>query len=496
MYFSMEQDFGNCTRYVCLRPFFPAGLFLSEAGFPDKIQSGADSMSNNTADQDPKRPTGMLGLTVVLAGQAVSILASGMTSFALSIWVFQKTSSATSLGIMQTAFTLPYLLIIPLAGVMVDRYNRKLMMAVSDLTAALGTLAILVLLITDNLQVWHFYLVNIIIGLGNAFQWPAYSAAITTMVPKEQYGRANGMMSFVHGGPSIVAPLLAGALLPIIKLEGILLIDIATFILAVGALMLVHIPQPARTIEGLEGKGSILKEAAFGFTYILKRPSLLGFVIMLFFANLFLGFPNSVHVPLILSRTGNNALILGSAETAGAISWTLGSLLMSAWGGPKRRIHGVLLGWMFYCLCGNIAFGLGRGLGVWVPSILFAGIGASVGTATSQAMLQIKVAPDVQGRVFSARRMLTWFPDTFTPVLGGMLADYIMEPGMKSGGWAAKLFGWLAGTEPGSGMAVMMVVFGIATILSLLAGYLFPRIRDMETILPDHDKLAKVEEPA
>lgn len=437
----------------------------------------------------------MFGLTIVLAGQAVSILASSMTGFSLAIWVFQQTSSATSLGIMTSAFTLPYLLIIPLAGVMVDRYNRKLMMMVSDLAAGLGSLTILMLLVTGNLQVWHFYLINILIGLGNAFQWPAYSAAITTMVPKEQYGRANGMMSFVQAGPAVVAPLLAGALLPVIGLNGILLVDIATFVLAIGMLMLVHVPQPTRTVEGQEGKGSLLKEAAFGFKYIFKRPSLLGFVVMLFFANLFLGFPNSVHVPLILSRTGNSSLILGAVETAGAISWTLGSVIMSAWGGPKRRIHGVLIGWIVYCLAGNIVFGLGRGLGVWVPAILVAGVGSSIGIATSQALLQVKVAPDVQGRVFSARRLLTWFPDTFTPVLGGMLADYAMEPAMQNGSWVSRLFGWMVGTGPGSGMAVMMVIFGVLTILALLSGYVFPKIRMMEDILPDHDQLAKAEEP-
>jgi len=448
---------------------------------------------NSTKHVDSKRPSGMLGLTIVLAGQAVSILASSMTGFSLAIWVFQKTSSATSLGIMTSAFTLPYLLIIPLAGVMVDRYNRKLMMMISDLAAGLGSLTILILLVTGHLQVWHFYLINILIGLGNAFQWPAYSAAITTMVPKEQYGRANGMMSFVQAGPGVVAPLLAGALLPVIGLKGILLIDIATFVLAIGMLMMVHVPQPERTVEGLEGKGSILKEAAFGFKYIFKRPSLLGFVVMLFCANLFLGFPNSVHVPLILSRTGNSSLVLGAVETAGAISWTLGSVIMGAWGGPKRRIHGVLIGWIFYCLAGNIAFGLGRGLGVWVPAILVAGVGSSIGIATSQALLQAKVAPDVQGRVFSARRLLTWFPDTFTPVLGGLLADSIMEPAMQNSSWVARLFGWMTGTGPGSGMAVMMVVFGILTILALLSGYVFPKIRNMENILPDHDQLAKVE---
>ena len=420
-----------------------------------------------------QRPSGMLGLTIVLAGQAVSILASGMTSFALSIWVFQQTKSATSLGIMQSAFTLPYLLIIPLAGVLVDRYNRKLMMMVSDLTAGLGSLTILILLATGHLQIWHFYLVNILIGLGNAFQWPAYSAAITTMVPKEQYGRANGMMSFVQAGPSAVAPLLAGAFLPVIGLKGILLIDIATFVLAIGALLMVHVPQPVRTVEGQAGKGNLLQEAAFGFKYIFKRPSLLGFVVMLFFANLFLGFPNSVHVPLILPRTGNNSVILGAVETAGALSWTLGSIIMSAWGGPKRRIHGVLLGWTFYCLAGNLVFGLGRSLGVWVPAILVGGVGSSIGIATSQSLLQVKVAPDVQGRVFSARRMLTWFPDTFTPILGGLLADYVMEPAMQNGTWVSKLFGWMAGTDPGSGMAVMMVIFGMMTILAIMSGYVF-----------------------
>jgi DHA3 family macrolide efflux protein-like MFS transporter len=192
------------------------------------------------------RPTGMTGLMIVLAGQAVSILASNMTGFALSIWVFQKTSSATALGGMTSAFTIPYLLLIPLAGVFVDRYNRKLMMMVSDLTAALGTLAIFILFATDHLQIWHFYAINGVIGLGSAFQWPAYSAAITTMVPKEHYGRANGLLSVVQAGPGIVAPLLAGSLMPSIGLVGILLIDMATFLIAIGALLLVHVPPRAR----------------------------------------------------------------------------------------------------------------------------------------------------------------------------------------------------------------------------------------------------------
>ena len=439
-----------------------------------------------------RRPTGMTGLVVVLAGQAVSILASNMTGFALSIWVFQKTSSATALGGMTSAFTIPYLLLIPLAGVFVDRYSRKLMMMVSDLTAALGTLAIFILFASDHLQIWHFYIINGFIGLGSAFQWPAYSAAITTMVPKEQYGRANGMVSVVQAGPAIIAPLMAGSLMPSIGLTGILLIDLVTFLLAIGALLLVQVPAPARTVEGQQGQGSLWKEATFGFKYIFQRPSLLGIVIILFLANLFLGFPNSVQIPLVLMRTGNSSLILGAVQTAGAISWTVGSVIMSAWGGFKNRIHGVLIGWSLYCVFGNILYGLGRGLNIWVPANLIAGVFSSLGIASSTALLQAKTAPDVQGRVFSARRLLTWAPDMFTPILGGMLADRVMEPGMQSGGWMTILFGWMVGKEAGSGMAVMMVIFGSLTILTLLAGYLYLPVRDMEKILPDHDQLEKV----
>ena len=294
----------------------------------------------------------------------------------------------------------------------------------------------------------------------------------------------------------IIASLVGDILMPLIGLKGILLIDIATFLLAIGALLLVEVPPPVRTEEGRLGSGNILHEAAYGFKYIFKRPSLLGFVIMLFFANVFLGFPNAVTVPIILSRTGNSSIVLGAVQTAGTIAWTAGSLIMSVWGGPKRRLNGVLLGWIVYCLAGNVIFGLGRGLGNWIPSILVAGIGSSIGVATSQALLQAKVAPDVQGRVFSARRLLTWFPDAFTPILGGLLADRVMEPAMKSGGWLSILFGWMSGTDAGAGMSVIMVVSGFLTILTLLCGFIFPGIRNMETILPDHDQLTKIVEPS
>src|SRR5687767_8505891 len=134
-----------------------------------------------------QRPTGMTGFTIVWAGQLISVLASTMTQFALTIWAYQETGSATALGIINTAFIIPFLLLSPIAGVMVDRHNRKLMMMVSDLTAVLATTVVLVLHLSGGLQIWHLYIAAAINGLGNTFQWPAYSAAISTMVPKEHY---------------------------------------------------------------------------------------------------------------------------------------------------------------------------------------------------------------------------------------------------------------------------------------------------------------------
>ena len=132
-----------------------------------------------------KRPAGMFGFSIVWLGQIVSVLATNMSAFGLTIFVFQKTGSATALGLVQVFFITPFLLITPFAGVMVDRHNRKMMMMVSDLVAGLATVGILVLQAFGVLEVWHLYIAAVFQGLGNAFQWPAYSAAITTMIPKE-----------------------------------------------------------------------------------------------------------------------------------------------------------------------------------------------------------------------------------------------------------------------------------------------------------------------
>jgi len=438
------------------------------------------------------RPSGMFGFTIVWLGQIVSVLASSMSQFALTIFMYEKTQSATALGLMQVFYFVPFLLVSPIAGVMVDRHNRKLMMMVSDLGSGLATIGILLVLYFNVWQFWHMYVASIIFGLGQAFQWPAYSAAISTMIPKEQLGRANGMMSIIEAGPGVIAPILAGALLPLIKLTGILFFDVATFILAVVTLMFVHIPQPVRTQEGARAKGSMLKEAAYGFKYIFARPSLLGLQLVFFAGNLFAGIAFTLLAPMILSRTDNNSLMFGSVQSAGAIAGVVGGVLMSVWGGFKHRVHGVLFGWIIGGI-GTAIIGFTGGLPIWITGMALTAIVVPLVNGSNQAIWQSKVAPDLQGRVFSARRLIAWITNPISPIVGGTLADFVLEPAARAGTGLPAAFSWLVGTGPGSGMGLLIVFCGLVSALVGFAGYFVPNIYHAETILPDHDELAKAE---
>jgi MFS family permease len=434
----------------------------------------------------------MLGFTIVWAGQLISILASAMTQFALTIWAYQETGSVTALGIVNTAFIVPFLLLSPIAGAMVDRYNRKLMMMLSDLTAITATAGIFIIYLTGELQMWHLYVAAAVNGLGNTFQWPAYSAAISTMVPKEKYSRANGMMSLVESGPAVLAPILAGILLPFIHLNGILLIDLVTFFLAVAALMLVHIPQPEKTVEGQAGEGGIFREALYGFQYIFARRGLLGLLVFFICLNFVIGL-SAPTAAFILSRTGNDSTALGAVRSAAAIGAVVGGLLVGLWGGFNRRMKSIFIGEALTGLFVLLLFGLGRSLPFWMAAVLVGEIFPVFTNGASQAIWQAKVAPDVQGRVFAARRMIAWSVSPITPILAGLLADYVTEPAMQSQTWLAGVFGWLVGTTPGSGMAVQYILTGLAYMLIVLIVFLFvPVVRNLEDSLPDHDRMERI----
>lgn len=440
-------------------------------------------MSEATLER--RQISGMAAFMVVWVGQLVSILATQMTQFAITVWAYEKTGSVTALGLVTVFGSVPFLLISPLAGAMIDRYNRKLMMMVSDLGAGVATILLLVLQASGSLEVWHLYIAAAITGLFTSFQWPAYSASISLMVPKAQLGRANGLMSLMESGPGVLAPLLAGALLPIIHFTGILTVDVVTFVFAVAALAIVFVPQPPRTEAGRKGQGSLLSEALYGFRYIFARPSLLGLQLVFFFGNIFGGIFFTLVAPMVLARTNNSEITLASVQSIGAVGAIIGGLVLTAWGGFKKRTHGVLFG---HILAGLVCvpMGLYFGLPVWLVSSFLTAFLIPTINGSNQAIWQSKVAPDVQGRVFSSRRLIAWISQPITPILAGLLADRWLEPALRTEGTLTQLWSPIVGSGPGAGMALIMIFMGLGTALAGAVGYLFRTVRDAETILPDH----------
>jgi len=438
----------------------------------------------------------MLAFVVVWLGQAISLLGTSMSGFGLTIWAYEVTGQATALALVGFFFMAPMVALSPIAGAIVDRSNRKLMMMISDVAAGCTTIAVLVLYASGNLQIWHLYITSFITGTFQTFQWPAYSAAITLMLPKEQYGRANGMIELAGASSNIFAPLLAGALLGVIGLTGILTIDVVTFVVAVGALLFVHVPQPATTEAGRQAQSSIWKESIYGFRHIFARPSLLGLQIVFLLGNLFANLGYTVMAPMILARTGNNEIVFGTVQSVGAIGGVIGGVAMSAWGGPKRRVHGVLSGWGLTSLLGQILMGLGRALPVWSVANFFGAFFGPIINGSNQAIWMAKVEPDVQGRVFATRRLIAWFVSPIAMLAAGPLADFVFEPAMREGGRLAGSFGWLVGTGPGAGMSLMILLTGLMAMLIGFGAYAIPVVRNAEALLPDHDAAATVPDNA
>jgi MFS family permease len=420
----------------------------------------------------------------VWAGQLISLIGSGLTSFALGVWIFDQTGQATPFALTVLFGSLPGVLLAPLAGVAADRWNRRRIMILTDTGAAVLTALIaFVLFFSDGgLQVWHIYAVAVIGACLGTFQFAAYSPSVTMMVPPEQFGRASGLMQTGRAVQGIISPLLAGTLYAVIGLKGVVIIDFATYFFAIGALLLVHIPQPETRDRDQDERRSVLKDAAFGWTYLKERTPLL---VMLFYyalVNFLLGIMTVVVTPLILSFSG--ASVLGIIHMVGSAGMLVGSIVMSTWGGPKRKMNGV---YAFIALFGVGFFFMGAqnsavliGLGMFV--LLFS---LPLAAGSSQVIWMRKVEPDIQGRVFATRGMLASAITPLAYLIAGPLADKVFGPWMSEGGALANLFGSWIGVGQERGIGLMLLLSGLLMLAVTAAAYAYPRLRFVEDELPD-----------
>ncbi len=434
-----------------------------------------------------KNRSGMRSFVLVWVGQVFSMIGSSMTHFAMGIWAWDQTGQATPLAMVGFFSLAPLIIFSPIAGVLVDRWNRKLVMAFSDIGAGVVTLTILILMLSGRLEIWHLYITGVISGIFGAFQFPAYSAAISLMIPKKQYTRASGMISMAGSGVGIVAPILAGFLIPLIDITGIIMIDLVTLGIALLFLFMVTIPEPQRQPAD-KTRGAFFRELVYGFRYLFERKSLLYLQLVFFMGNLFFTIGFTLVNPMILAATNSNSTMLGSVQSAGAVGGLVGGVILTAWGGPKKRIHGVLVGWALSGLFGLVLMGLGGRLIFWMAANFLCMLLIPMVNGSNQAIWQSKVDPAVQGRVFSVRRVVAQITAPLAMGITGPLADIVFEPAMNNDShWMARVLGPIFGTSPGSGMSVVIFLSGILVVIVGIGAYRFSQIREVESIIPDHN---------
>jgi len=420
---------------------------------------------------------------IIWLGQLISIIGSGLTSFALGVWIFEKTGQATPFALTVLFGSLPRILLSPIAGALADRWNRRKVMIIADSGDALVTLGVVVLLATGRLEVWHIYLIALFSAMFAAFQEPAYTASITMLVQKKDLARASGLMQMGQAMEMLVSPVLAGILFVAIGLNGIIVIDFVTYAFAVGALLSVRIPQPASSSADAQGRKSIWSDAAYGWHYLRARTGLLGMLLYFALVNFLLNFSAVLTGPLVLSFGAASAL--GMVQTVSGVGMLAGSVVISAWGGPQRRIRGVF-GAIMLSSIGLLLIGLQPSVLLISAGFFLLLFGVPIGSASSQAIFQTKVAPDVQGRVFAMRGMVSRSMMPLAFLLAGPLADYVFGPLLSEGGALADTaIGSLIGVGAGRGVGLMFSLSALTLMIATALAYANPRIRRIEDELPD-----------
>ncbi len=416
----------------------------------------------------------------VWAAQLLSLLSTATTLFAVGVWTFQRTGSVTRFSLVLFFGVLPTLLLTPLTGALVDRWNRRTSLLVGAVGGGAASLAMALLLLAGRLETWHVYLLVAAGAATQALRWPALAASVVLLVPPREVTRANGMLQLGMSLSQTLAPVAAGALLAPIGLAGVLFLAAATGGLAAATLVPVRIPRPAAR-PGAARRGTLLGEFAQGWRYLAARPGLLSLLALFAVANFFVGLVTTLVTPLVLGFA--DVRVLGVVLSVASAGLLAGGLLTTVWRGPRRRLDGILVP--------LLAQGPLLVLASLRPSAVLVAAGACaylfafpVIAANSQAIWQDKVAPELQGRVFALRQMVALSAVPLSRLVAGPLADGLFEPLLAPDGALAGSLGRVLGVGPGRGIALLYVVLGVAGTAAIAAAWSSPRLRRVESEIP------------
>ena len=339
----------------------------------------------------------------VWTGQVFSLLGSELVQFALVWWLTSTTGSAMVLALATMAAVLPRVFVSPIAGALVDRWNRRLVMMVADGLSALTIVVLAALFALDAVQVWHVYAVMFVRAACAAFHWPAMQASTTLMVPEQHLARVAGLNQALQGLGAIVAPPLGALLLAALPMQGVLVIDVATAILAIVPLLFVHVPQPERTEAAAQDpRPSMVADMREALHFLRAWPGILMIIAIAVLVN-FLIFPALSLQPLLVTRHFHgDVLQLAWLQSAFGVGMVSGGITLSVWGGLERRsLTGLLalaLSGIGFAVVGLAPAGA---FPVAVAAIFFAWFMNPIANGSLIAVLQTIVPAEMQGRVFT-----------------------------------------------------------------------------------------------
>ena len=396
---------------------------------------------------------------ILWATQSLSQLGSAMTGFALTLWLYQKTGSALQTALLSICSYAPYVVLSIFAGALSDRWDKKKTMLVCDTFAACCTLVILILLKTDLLRPAHLYILNAVTGLMNTVQQPASEVAMTLITPKKHYQKTSGLTYFSNSLVTILNPILATAVFAFAGMDGVIVCDLATFVLAFVVLALfIKIPQQ-RTAE--TKRKSILRESRAGLTYLKGNGMVLNLILFLAGVNLVASAFDAVLPAMILPRKTGSEAVLGMVTSCAGIASLIGSVIVTLLPKPKNRIRVIYLTMLFSLGTENFVIAFTESPAVWCMAQFLGWVVVPIMGASLNVVLRSTIPVEMQGRVYACRNTLQFFTIPIGFFLGGLLVDQVCEPIMaRNIHWLASLFG----SGKGSGAAMVMFLLGIAGV--------------------------------
>lgn len=426
---------------------------------------------------------GMPGFAILWFSQASSFLGGSMAGFAITLWIYQQSGKATPVTLLEFFSVLPMVLFSMIAGVMVDRYSRRLMIIIADIASLIANAILVAIFVMGRLEVWHLYVAGFVVGLFQTFQWPAVSAAVTLMVEKKHYARTASMLNIAAQFSGVLAPIVAGALMGLVGLSGVLGLSLLACTVSVLGIICVDIP--AGRGEQAEKAESMSADIRESLQFLAQRKPLLAVQSLFLLGNFFFALSFALLGPFILARSNNDALLFSSVMTTSAVGGIAGSCLIAFTGGMRNRITSINFGWTGGALLGLLVMGMADSRAGWMCGAFMEAFLMSFVNAGNQSLWQSKVPAHLQGRVFGLRRLIAQIVVPVSGLIGGPLADHILEPAMRADGWLAPWFGRVVDVGPGGGIGLLFVASGLAVALTNLGTLFVPMVRHADTLVPD-----------